>query len=109
MARLKRWRNFAALGVKDHVAGQRRPVLALTQGTENVGNPLRQHRDDAVREIGGVAAFARLAVEGGLRAHIGRNVGNGDDDLVATRVVRGRRRERPTRRRRDRGHRQDQW
>ena len=54
---------------------------------EIVGDPLRQHRHDPVGEIDRVAALLRLPVEGGAGAHIGGDVGDGDGDDEAARVV----------------------
>ena len=69
--------------VEGHEAGKARPLLVFAQRAEIVGNPLGQHRHDAIGEIDRVAADARFAVERRPGPHIGRDIGDGDDDLDA--------------------------
>ncbi|MNI27145.1 hypothetical protein D3C73_808700 [compost metagenome] len=55
--------RLAAFLRESHAHGHCRSVFALAQRAEVVGNPLRQHRHDAVGEIDGIAALQRFAVE----------------------------------------------
>ena len=81
--------DFAPFGGKHHPQRQRRPVLALAQRTQIVGNPLRQHRNDPVREIGGVAALQRFPVERRAGTHIPGHICNRDGNDDAAGIVRG--------------------
>ena len=83
MARSKRCALLGAGAIEGHEAGEAGPLLAFAQRTEIVGNALGQHRHDAIGEIDGIAADARLAVERRAGAHIGGDIGDGDDDLDA--------------------------
>ncbi len=79
--------DLAAFLGKDHAHGKRRTVFTLAQRAEIVGNPLRQHRHDAVGEIDGIAALQRLAVERSTGPDIPGDISNRDGDDHAIRIV----------------------
>ena len=79
--------DLAAGLVDAHAHGERGAILVRTQRTEIVGDALGQHRHDAVGKIDGIAASHRLAIKRGMRAHVIRNVGDGDGDDEAAFVV----------------------
>ncbi len=54
---------FFAMLVEGHADSETRPLFKLAQRAEIVGNFFRQHRDDAIREIDGVATELRFAIE----------------------------------------------
>ena len=72
-----------------HPTGDRRPVLALPKRAEVVGNALGQHGHDAVGEIDRIAAIQSLAVERAAGTHVKADVGDGDGDDKAFRIVAG--------------------
>ncbi len=85
---MERVRALAAVGVEHHSDRERWRGLPFRQRAEIVGDALGQHRHDAVGEIDRVAAGVRLAVEGRAGPHVGRDIGDGDGDDMAARVVR---------------------
>ena len=85
---MKGVRALAAIGADDHAHGESRAILVRPQRAKIVGDTLRQHRHDAVGEIDRVAALCCRAVERRARAHVMRDVGNGDADNVAARIAR---------------------
>ena len=82
MTRWKEWRILRPSAEKVMRTASAGRSDLLLQRAEVVGDALGQHRHDAVREVDGVAALQRLAVERGTRPHIGRDIGDrdGDDD-----------------------------
>ena len=60
----------------------------LVQTAQIARQDIRQHRHNAVREIGRVAPLARLAVQGAARGHIMADIGNGDPQDMAAGVAR---------------------
>ena len=52
------------------------PVLVGNEAADAVAEALGQHRDDAVDQVGGVAALAGLAVEGTAGFYVVGNVGD---------------------------------
>ena len=62
-------------------------VDAFVQGTEVAGQRVGQHRHNAVGEIGGIAALARLAVQFRPRCDVMGHIGDGDPDGEAAVVV----------------------
>ena len=67
---------LAPLMREDHAHGKRRPVDALAQRAEIIRDPFGQHRHDAVREIDGVAALQRLAIQRRFRPDVIGDVGD---------------------------------
>ena len=51
---------------------------------------MRQHGHHAIREVRGIAAFARVAIKRGAGPHVVRHIGDGDHDLPAGRILRRR-------------------
>jgi hypothetical protein len=80
--------RLLAVLVEDHAHGQGGAVLAFLEAAQAVGQPLGQHGLDAVGEVGGVALLARLAVQIGVGADVGGDVGDGDPDDPAAGVLR---------------------
>ncbi|MNI36929.1 hypothetical protein D3C73_909970 [compost metagenome] len=80
--------GLLAVPVENHPHGHAGAVLALLQAAQAVGQHLGQHGLDPVGEIGRVALGPRLAVQRGIRADIGGDVGDGDPDDPAA-FVRG--------------------
>ena len=74
-------------GVEGQADGDRGAVAAVDQRAEVAGEAVGQHRDDAVGEVGGVAAAAGLAVEGGAGGDVMGDVGDRHPDDVAAGVV----------------------
>ena len=72
--------RLSAVLVEDHPHGQAGAVLALLQAAQAVRQHFRQHRLDAVGEVGRVALFSRLPVQLGAGADIGGDIGDGDPD-----------------------------
>ena len=62
-------------------------VFARHEGTQPVRQRFRQHRHNPVREIDGIAALIRVAVQRLAGAHIPGYIGNGDDNVPAAFVV----------------------
>src|SRR6202011_973573 len=56
------------------------------QAADSVAETLRQHRNDAVRQINTVAALARLAIKRAAWVHISGDVRNVDAQLPAVAV-----------------------
>ncbi|MNS90181.1 hypothetical protein D3C72_1242190 [compost metagenome] len=79
--------RLAAFLRKGHPHRKGRAVDAFLQRAEIVGDALRQHRHDAVGEIDGVATLQRLAVQRRTGPHIPGDIGNGDGDDDAVRIV----------------------
>ena len=75
---------LAAVRADDHSHRERRPVLLRTQRAEIVGDPLGQHRHDAVGEVHRIAALQGFLVELGSRLHVIGDVGDRDGEHVAT-------------------------
>ncbi len=92
--------ELMAVGGDDDTGGKRRAILIWAQRTEIVGNPLRQHRHDAVGKIDRIAAILRLAVERAAGVHIGGDIGDGDAQNIIRRdwLDRGRAPREPRRR-----------
>ena len=80
--------RLAAFPVKRHAHRKGRAVLAFPQRTQIIGDTLRQHRYDAVREIAGIAAPEGLPVKGRTGADIPGDIGNRDRDDHAALIVR---------------------
>ena len=79
---------LVAVRVEHHAHRQARPVHAFLQGAEIGGEFLRQHRHDAVGEIGAVAALQGFLVQRRARRHIMGDIGDGDEDDMAALVGR---------------------
>ena len=88
MARRKVWLFLLPCLVEHHAHGEAGPLLALPQRAQVVGDPLRQHRHDAVGEVDRVAAHLRLAVEARAGPHVVGDVGDGDVHDPAAGVAR---------------------
>lgn len=73
-----------APGVQAGDNGHREAVLPRSQRAHVVGEALRQHGYDAVREIRRAPACARLAIHRVTRAHVVRDVGDVNPELVAS-------------------------
>ena len=71
--------DFAAGGEGD-VDALDEAILRFDEAAQAVRERVREHRDDAADEVGGVAAGAGLAVEGGAGADVGAHVGDVDAD-----------------------------
>ena len=76
------------VGIEGEADGDGGAVGAVDERAEVAGEAVREHGDDAVGEVGGVAAAAGLAVEGAAGADVGGDVGDGDPDDVAPGVLR---------------------
>ena len=96
-----------ALGVDPHLGDQHRPVLARQQRAPVVGQRLGQHRHDPVGEIDRGAAAVGGAVERLVGPHVPGDVGDGDQQAPAARMVADRARRTP--RRRSRAHPRRRW
>ncbi len=86
-----RWKVCERLrpsGADDHAHGERGAILMGTQRAQIVGNTLRQHWHNAVREIDRIAAHQGLAVKRRAGRHIVRDVGDGDRDDEAALIGR---------------------
>jgi hypothetical protein len=81
-------RALAPVGAEHHPHGQAGAVLAIAKRTEAVGQAFGQHRLHPVGEVDAVALVARGAVQGGVGADVGRDVGDGDPDDPAAGVAR---------------------
>ena len=55
-------------------------IFGFDERAEAAGERMREHRDDRADKVGGVAAFARLDVEGRAALHVGGHVGDVDAD-----------------------------
>ena len=88
MPRRNSWRCLLPSLVEHHAHREARPVDAFHQRAQIGRQSLRQHRHDAVGEIGRVAALVGFAVERRARRHVMRHVGDGDDGDMAARVAR---------------------
>ncbi len=75
--------DLVALGIQHHAHGKAGTGNAFVQGTEIARQSIRQHRHDAVGEIGGIAALAGLAVQRRPRRDVMRDIGDGDPDDMA--------------------------
>ena len=69
--------------LKQDLAGHAQAVHPGVDGAEPVGEHLREHGDDPVREVDRVAALEGLAVQGAVGLDIGRDVGDADQELPA--------------------------
>ena len=78
MMRWNPWLSLWPSAAMHDTDGERRAILVRAQRAEIIGDPLRQHRHDAVGEIDRIAALQRLAVERGAGPHIGGDIGDGD-------------------------------
>ncbi len=65
-----------ALGVDVHQTGQGEPVDLRIQRTDAIGQPLRQHRHDAVGQIDRGGPFKGLPLQGAALAHVVADVGD---------------------------------
>ena len=67
-------------GVRRELADHRlhQAVLGLDERAQSARQRVREHRDDRADEVGGIAAFAGLDVEGRTRLHVGGDVGDVD-------------------------------
>ena len=81
-------RDLVALGIDLHAHCQTGARYALVQRAQIARQTVRQHWHHAVREIRGIAAFARLAVQLAAGFDIGGNISDGDPDDMATGVLR---------------------
>ena len=79
-------RTLAAIRRDHQTHSERAACFARTQRTQIVGDALRQHRHDAIREVDRVAAQQRVAIQRRSRPHVKRDVGDGDVNDVATLV-----------------------
>ena len=79
---------LGTVGIEHHADGDAGAVQPLVQRTEVAGQGVRQHRHDAVGKVGRVAPFPRLAVERGAGGDVGRDVGDGDPEDVASGIGR---------------------
>jgi hypothetical protein len=79
-------RALAARSVDPQFHEQATTLLPREQAAPVVGQLLRQHGHDTIREIDTVAARARRAVEGRARPHIPGDVGNLHDQAEAVAV-----------------------
>ena len=61
-------------GRKVDEGGKGEPVHPRLEAANAVAQPLRQHRDDPVREINAVAARKRLAIQRAAGAHVMRDI-----------------------------------
>ena len=77
-----------AVGGEVKMNGEAGALLARPQRAQPVGQRLRQHRHHAVGKIDRIAALARIPVERFIGAHIMGDVGDGDEDMPAARIVR---------------------
>ena len=74
--------GFHQAGVRSELAddGLHQAVFGFDERAQSARERVREHRDDRADEVGGVAAFARLDVEGRAGLHIGGHVGDVDAD-----------------------------
>ncbi len=87
---MMRWKvccSLRPLCVDDHAHGERGAVVVGLQRAQVVRDALGQHRHDAIGEIDRIAALQRLAVERGAWPDIGRDIGDGDGEDEAARIV----------------------
>ncbi|VVO41215.1 hypothetical protein PS706_05921 [Pseudomonas fluorescens] len=71
-------------GFRDgHLAHHGQTVDFRVQGAQAVGQLLRQHRDHALREVHGVAAYLGFVIQGRTDLHVAGHVGNRDEQLPA--------------------------
>ena len=73
--------QHAAVLRDEELHALRQAIHVRLERTELVAQCLRQHRDDAVHQVGGVAAPPRLVIERGSRLHIVRYVRNVNPEL----------------------------
>ena len=69
------------LVVEQQLGRHAEPVDPGVERAEAIAQDLRKHGDHAVGEIDRVAALTGLGVEGAAGAHIGRNIGDTDQEL----------------------------
>ncbi|KUP93252.1 hypothetical protein TRIHO_19080 [Tritonibacter horizontis] len=79
--------DLIARAVDLHPHGKTGARHAFVQRAQIARQPIRQHRHNPVGEIAGVAPFAGLAIQGSAGGHIGGDIGDGDPDHMAARVL----------------------
>ena len=102
-------RALVAVRVEGDAHGDTGAVGAFDQRAEIAGQRLGQHRHDAVGEVGGIAAAARLAVERGAGADVSARRRRWRPRRRGRRGWPGRRRGGRRPRRRGRGRRRGRW
>ena len=60
----------------DQLAPEAKAILVRTQRAQSVGDRLREHRDDPIGKVDGVAAKARFLVQRGAGTDVGGHVGD---------------------------------
>ncbi len=79
-ATVERVADLVALGIDAHGNGETGTFNPFVQRAEVARQHVRQHRHNAVREVGGVTAIAGLAVKRGAASHVVCYVSDGDPD-----------------------------
>ena len=86
--------GVAEVGVRDvagaveaHEAEFGEALFALHEGADAVAEPRGEHGQDAVGQIGGVAALGGFEVEGAAGAHVVADVGDVDGEFPAAAVA----------------------
>ena len=79
---------FLTRCINDHAHGKTGAQNALMQRTKIPRQSVRQHRHNAIWEIGRIAALFCLAIKRTARAHIMRDIGNRDPDDMTAFVLR---------------------
>ena len=74
--------DYHALIVDFHQTAQSQTVLPLVQGTDAVGKLMRQHRDDAVRQVNTRPPLEGLRVERSMFFYIMADIGNMDSQFI---------------------------
>ena len=80
--------QFGPFGRKYHLKGKTAAQLAFFQRAFAGGQRFREHARNAVRKIGRVGTPIGFFVQNAVERHVGRNVGNRDDNLPATLILR---------------------
>ena len=81
--RIKLGARDLAVQAHQQFAAQTEPVHLGIDGTETIRQDLGQHGDDAIREIDRIAPAVGLGVQGAARRHIGRDIGDADQQPPA--------------------------
>ncbi|MND59648.1 hypothetical protein D3C80_508500 [compost metagenome] len=81
-------RLLVTVGIEHHTHCKCRAIFQFTQRAEIVGNAFWQHRYNPVGEVDRIAAFQCFTIECGIRAHIGCNIGNSDDNDMSAGIIR---------------------
>ena len=79
--RIKLGAQHAAIVGEEKLDALRQAIHVGLERAEFVAQGFRQHRDDAVNEIGGVAAFARLDIQRRAGLHVVRHVSDVNPEL----------------------------